>query len=156
VLVDGGREIALERHADDVFILPDPDWDRFPLQAFRDEEGVVVELWHGPDWFGCPRYRGPSGFPARPEWQPFVGHYRSWSAWITDLRVFERKGRLWASGPWIEAPACELELVPLGGAAFRVGADEWRPDRLTFDCLVEGRATRAVYDQAPLYRAFTP
>ena len=32
----------------------------------------------------------------------------------------------------------------------------WRPDRLRFDAVVDGRATRVRYDLAPLYRAFTP
>ena len=151
-----GVEVALERREPDVFVAPHPDWERFYLRAGRDAAGAVVELFHGPDWYAGARYEGRRDFAPRPEWQPFVGHYRSWNAMLPDLRVIERKGRLLLSAPWLDAPAGELELVPLGEALFRVGADEWRPDRLSFDAVVEGRATRVLYDQAPLYRAFTP
>ena len=151
-----GVEVALERREPDVFVAPHPDWERFYLRAGRDAAGAVVELFHGPDWYAGARYEGRRDFAPRPEWQPFVGHYRSWNAMLPDLRVIERKGRLLLSAPWVDAPGGEMELVPLGEALFRVGADEWRPDRLSFDAIVEGRATRVLYDQAPLYRAFTP
>ena len=54
-----------------------------------------------------------------------------------------------------DAPGGEVELVPLGETDFRVGVEEWRPDRLRFDAIVDGRATRALFNQAPFYRAFT-
>jgi len=156
LLCAGGVEVALERREPDIFVAPHPDWDRFYLRAGRDAAGAVAELFHGPDWYVSDRNSGPREFAPRAEWQPFVGHYRSWSAWLSDLRVIERKGTLLLSAPWVEAPGGEMELVPLGEALFRVGADEWRPDRLRFDAVVDGRATSVFYNQAPLYRAFTP
>ncbi len=152
----GGIEVALERREPDIFVVPHADWDRFYLRAGRDTAGAVAELFHGPDWHVNDRYSGPRESAPRPEWQPFVGHYRSWSVWHPDLRVIDRKGKLLLSAPWVGAPACELELVPLGEALFRVGVDEWRPDRLRFDAVIDGRATSVFYNQAPLYRAFTP
>ena len=151
-----GAQVALERRGPEVFVAPHPDWDRYYLRAGRDAAGAVVELFHGPDWYVGERYEGSRDVTPRAEWQPFVGHYRAWSAWLSDLRVFERKGRLLLSAPWVEAPGGEMELVPLGEASFRVGADEWRPDRLRFDAVVDGRATRVLYNQAPLFRTFTP
>jgi hypothetical protein len=151
-----GVEVALERREPDVFLAPHPDWDRFYLRAGRDAAGSVVEFFHGPAWYAGERFEGSRAVSPRPEWRPFVGHYRAWNAMNPDLRVLERKGKLLLSSPSLEAPAGELELVPLGGALFRVGADEWRPDRLEFDAIVDGHATRVVYDQAHLYRAFTP
>jgi len=151
-----GVEVALERREPDVFVAPHPDWDRYYLRAGRDAAGAVVELFHGPDWYAGERYEGPRDLAARPEWQPFVGHYRAWNAMLPDLRVIERKGKLLLSAPWVDAPGGETELVPLGEAGFRVGAEEWRPDRLRFDAVVDGRATRVLYNQAPLYRTFTP
>jgi hypothetical protein len=152
----GDVEVALERREPDIFVAPHPDWDRFYLRAGRDAAGAVTQLFHGPDWYVNDRYSGRRDFAPRPEWQPFVGHYRSCSVWHPDLRVIERKGKLLLSAPWVEAPACELELVPLGEALFRVGTDEWRPDRLRFDAFVDDQATRVFYNQAPLHRAFTP
>ena len=46
--------------------------------------------------------------------------------------------------------------MPLDDGAFRAGAEEWRPDRVRFDAVVDGRATRVWFNQAPLYRTFTP
>jgi len=151
-----GVEVALERRRPDVFVAPHPEWDRFCLRAGRDAAGAAAELFHGPDWYVNDRYAGPREFAPRPEWGPFVGHYRSWNAMLPDLRVIERKGKLLLSAPWVDVPGGEMELVPLGEAGFRVGVEEWRPDRLRFDAIVDGRATRVLYDQAPLYRAFTP
>jgi len=151
-----GVEVAVEERARDVFVVPHADWDRFYLRAGRDAAGAVVELFHGADWYVNDRYAGPREFAPRPEWGPFVGHYRSWNAMLPDLRVIERKGKLLLSAPWVDVPGGEMGLVPLGEAGFRVGVEEWRPDRLSFDAIVEGRATRVLYNQAPLYRAFTP
>jgi D-alanyl-D-alanine carboxypeptidase len=153
----GATEVVLERREPDVFIAPHPEWDRFYLRAQRDAAGSVAELHHGPDVYA--KTGSAASTAARPaaraEWLPFVGHYRSWSAWLSDVRVFERAGVLVMSAPWLEAPAGELELVPLDGATFRVGAEEWLPDRLRFDAVVDGRATRVWFNQAPLYRTFT-
>jgi len=153
----GDAEVALERREAEVFVAPHPGWDRHYLRAGRDAAGAVVELFHGPDWYVNERYAGPRDFAPRPEWEAFVGHYRSWNIFASDVRVIARKGRLLLSGPgWMEGPAGEMELVPLGEAVFRIGIEEWRPDRLRFDAVVDGHATRLYYDQAPLYRAFTP
>ena len=72
------------------------------------------------------------------------------------LRVVERRGRLWLIASWLGATADELELVPLGDGRFRVGAEDWRPGVLTLDTVLDGRATRAVYEFLPFYRASTP
>ncbi len=85
-----------------------------------------------------------------------MGHYRSWNVWLPDVRVFARKGALVLSSPCLEAPAGELELVELGPGLFRVGLEDWRLDRLQFDAAIDGQATRVRYNQAALYRAFTP
>ena len=162
---DGGRlllsagdlEVALERREPDVFLAPHPLLDRFYLLAARDAAGEVAGLFYGPDRYigeGC---RDAGVAASTPEWRPFVGHYRSWNIFAPDARVFERRGKLILSGPsWMEGVAGELELVPLGEAVFRIGVEEWRPDRLRFDAVVDGRATRMCYNQAALYRAFTP
>jgi hypothetical protein len=165
LVADGGRlvlsagdvRVAFERREPDVFVAPHPAWDGFYLRAGRDAAGRMAELFYGPHVYvaeGC----GDAGAPTpTPEWQPFLGHYRSWNIFAPDVRVFERRGRLLLSGPsWMEGPGGEMELVPLGEAVFRIGVEDWRPDRLRFDAVVDGRATRVFYNQAPLYRAFTP
>jgi hypothetical protein len=82
-----------------------------------------------------------------------VGHYRAHNPWSPSFRIVARRGRLFLAAPW---EPDDLELVPLGDGAFRVGAESWRPDRIKFDPIVEGRALRAIYDEASFYRSFTP
>jgi D-alanyl-D-alanine carboxypeptidase len=157
LLVRAGEvEVALERREPDVFVAPHPTLDRHYLQAGRDAAGRVVELFHGPDRYVA-EGRADAASPPTPEWQPLVGHYRSWNIFAPDVRVFERKGGLVLSGPsWIDGTAGEMRLVPLGEAVFRVGVEAWRPDRLRFDAVLEGRATRVRYNQMAFYRACTP
>jgi hypothetical protein len=68
--------------------------------------------------------------------------------------VLIRKGTLIKISPNAETGEAELELVPLGDGSFRVGSEPWRPDRLRFDDVAEGRALRAVYEGASWYRTF--
>ncbi|MGH9061134.1 MAG: serine hydrolase domain-containing protein, partial [Acidimicrobiales bacterium] len=85
-------------------------------------------------------------------WAAVVGHYRCHNPWLSNLRVYVGEGKLWVSVAGGEPD----QLVPLPGGAFRVGADERSPERLRFDVLIDGTATRADYSGCPLYRTFTP
>ena len=67
-----------------------------------------------------------------------------------------RKGALWKISPNAETEEHELELVELDDGSFRVGAEEWRPDRIRFEDLADGRSLRAVYDGSSWYRTFEP
>jgi hypothetical protein len=146
--------IALERRGDELFLAPHPDWDLFHLRFERDDGGAVVALFYGPCWLAR-EGRAPHAAPAPdPSWTRLVGTYRSSDPWIPVLRVICRRGRLLVTAPWLE-PVDELDLVPLPDRRFRVGAREWLPDRLAFDTVIDGRATRAVYDGTPFYRTFT-
>ncbi len=151
-----GGDVVLERASDDVFLVPHPDLDRFALRFWRDDHGHVAYATHGPDWYTGPRYAGPASFPPVPGAPVLCGHYHTWSAWMSHLRVVERRGALWLIAPWVEEPGGEAELVPLGDGSFRVGREDWRPDRLVLDAVLDGVATRATYDFLPFYRAATP
>ncbi len=149
-----GVEVALELRDDDLFLAPHPDWDRFHLRFERDDGGAVVAVSFGSEWFAR-EGRAPHAAPAPdPSWDQLTGTYRSYDPWSPVFRVISRRGRLIMVAPWLY-PADELDLVPLPGGGFRVGAPEWLPDRLTFDTVIDGHATRAVYDGTPFYRTFT-
>jgi len=74
---------------------------------------------------------------------------------MSHLRIVARRGALWLIAPWVEEPGGEVELVPLADGTYRVGCEEWRPDRLALDAVIDGRATRAVYDFLSFYRVET-
>jgi hypothetical protein len=156
VLQRDGDGIVLERVGGDVFLVPHDEFDRFPLRFWRDDEGRVTQMTHGPDWFVGPAYGGPTSFPPVPGASVVCGHYHCWNVWMNHLRIVERRGGLWLIAPWLDETAFELELVPLGDGSFRVGREEWRPDRLTIDTVLDGVASRATYDRLDFYRAATP
>jgi hypothetical protein len=164
LVADAGRlvwrratgDVVLERtHDDDVFLVPHPDLDRFSLRFWRDDQGRVAYVTHGPDWYAGPAYGGPSSFAPVPRAAEVCGHYHTWSAWMSHLRVVERRGALWLVAPWVEEPGGEAELVPLADGSYRVGREGWHPERLTVDTVLDGRATRATFDFLPFYRAAT-
>jgi hypothetical protein len=147
--VDGDRG-PLQRVAADRFLVPLPGFERFVLKVVRREERAVA-LVHGPRRFvraGEPEDARSSD----PSLAPFEGHYRSPSPWLTNFRVVQRNGEL----VWILPGGWEEPLAPLGEGTFRIGAEEWSPERIRFDAVVDGQALRANRSGCDFYRAFTP
>jgi len=155
VLRYDGVDVVLERAGVDVFLVPHPDLDRFALRFWRDADGRIAYATHGPDWYAGPAYGGPAAFPPVPCAAEVCGHYHCWNPWMSHLRIVARRGALWLIAPWVEEPGGEVELVPLADGTYRVGCEEWRPDRLALDAVIDGRATRAVYDFLSFYRVET-
>ena len=140
------QRVALERAGEDRFVVKHPDFDLFPLE-FARERNVVVEAFHGPRWFTNERYTGPKTFDYPKEWEAFAGHYRNDSPWFGSTRIFVRKGKLTADG---------TPLTPLGDGLFRLGPEDWSPERLGFGPVVNGRATRMKVSGVEFHRTFTP
>lgn len=145
-LTAGSDRVALERAGGDRFIVKHPDFDLFPLEFARDRS-LVVEAFYGPRWFRNERYAGPKTFDYPKEWEAFAGHYRNDSPWFGSARIFTRKGKLTADGTL---------LTPLGDGLFRVGAEEWSPERLGFGPVTNGRAMRMKVSGVEFYRTSTP
>ena len=76
-----------------------------------------------------------------------IARFQNDSPWFGSTRIFVRKGKLTVDG----AP-----VTPLGGGIFRVGAEDWSPERLTFGPVVNGRATRMKFSGVEFHRTFTP
>jgi CubicO group peptidase (beta-lactamase class C family) len=148
----GGKEIALEMLADDLFLVPDLKFDEFPLRVERPADGAP-ELWHGDQ-----RYlRDPT--TARRLAEPpdalrvIAGHYRSHNPWTTNFRVVLRGDRAWLVFP-AGAPAglVEQPLLPSSDGSFRLGEDPGNPEVLRFDAVTKGRALRAWLSGWAYYR----
>lgn len=150
-LVDADVSVELERRPDekDVFRVPHPTWDRFPLRVVRDEGGAVMGLVHGPDGFVPEGRRPQAAGEIRNEWTPFPGLYRSNDPWASALVVYARDGRLFAMWP---REGEELPLLPLDDGRFAVG-EEWQPRRLRFEEIVNGRAAIVWFNGGRWYRA---
>lgn len=152
VLVYQDLRIVLEQHAMDCFYANHPDWDRFLFRFERSLEGVITEVSYGPEWFINNRYHGPTQFEMPAGWAAFSGHYYSHNPWSTNFRVFIRKGQLMLCEP----SGDEEVLVPLSESCFRIGEDEYIPERLYFDQCVEGQTLRATRSGCHYYRSFIP
>jgi CubicO group peptidase (beta-lactamase class C family) len=89
--------------------------------------------------------------PAEPreEWAAFYGRYRSYNPWLPGFRIVQRESGLTAACSW----GNDKPLVPLGAAQFRVGAEDWSPERLSFDAVVDGEALRANLSGESYYRS---
>jgi CubicO group peptidase (beta-lactamase class C family) len=87
------------------------------------------------------------------QWRPFIGHYRSHNAWLTNFRVAAKAGRLWWCCDHLSDE--RAPITPLAGGGFRVGERDWSPERLRFDTIVDGLAQRALLSGAPYTRTFT-
>jgi D-alanyl-D-alanine carboxypeptidase len=152
--IDVALELDLCDRPQDALLVPHPERDRYYLRFGRDASGEVVEASHGPDWFAGRRSGGPTEFAAPPrKWRGFVGHYRNYNPWMPGFRVVLRKGSLVLITSWVDE-VMDLELVALSDGSFRVGTEDWRPGRIRFDTVVEGRALRAHYDDGTWYRSF--
>jgi len=89
-----------------------------------------------------------------PDWRAYLGHYRGHCAWLTNFRVVGREGGLWYGSDHISSD--RQPLAPLGDGSFRLGEQEWSPERMRFDTVVDGVAQRAWRSGAAYHRTFTP
>jgi hypothetical protein len=92
--------------------------------------------------------------PHPPAWDAYPGLYRSNDPWMPVLRIALRHGELvrFATDSW-EDPS-EAPMIPLEDGSFRVGRQERTPERIRFEGVVEGRATRAIANGGAWYRSF--
>jgi D-alanyl-D-alanine carboxypeptidase len=144
-LIDGSREIVLQREQGDTFLSTVPDsfsdhslmFGRMQANSKTEKPATappspplpVVEVGYGPDWYTNTAYQGEREFRTPAAYGAFTGRYRSDSG--DDVRVFVRKGRLWLG---------DSPLTEIGSSLFRVGDDSWSPDTVEFLTIVEGRA----------------
>ncbi len=157
-LVYQGERIPLERRGRDSFYADDADFKLFLLQFGREEKksddkepAKVVEVFYGSEWFANDRYSGPRSFEVAKEWQDYVGHYRSYSPWISNLRIGLRKGKLVVLNP---ASGSRI-LVPLSSGEFQPG-EEPTAERFRFESRAGGKAVRLNDSGVYLYKTFTP
>jgi CubicO group peptidase (beta-lactamase class C family) len=104
-----------------------------------------------PDPPGDPEPWPPGSPPADPlaEYARFYGRFRSYNPWLPGFRVEQRQSGLTASLAWGD----DKPLARLGEAEFRLGEEEWSPERLRFEAFVDGRALRANLSGERYYRS---
>ena len=151
VLEWDGEDVVLQQRGRDTFYVPHPEFELFLLEFGRDE-GRVVEVFHGPDWYSGAGYSGLRIFQNPAEWESFTGHYRTYNFGLTNFRIILRKGELLA----VYSSGNHQVLVPTDDRTFRIGEDPRTPETLSFDSEASGKTLRAVYSGCPYYRTYTP
>ena len=137
----------------DVFYTAHPAFALYPLRFVRDD-GQVVELHHGSDWYAREHAPAPAPVAYSSQWEAYVGHYRSYNPWLSNFRIVLRKGILMFIYPSGE----EKRLIALDNASntFRIGEEEYEPECIRFDTVVNQRALRANIAGGDYFRTFTP
>lgn len=140
-----GRDSRMQSLGGPFFVTEEP---RFATTGvlFEAEGPDVARAWSDDVEF----VRGPVRVyqqPAPVELQRLAGIYDSDDRWSGPIWVIARSGGLWLNN--IE------QLTPLGDGSWRPGTDEWNPERVRFDGLVDGRPTRLLLSGAPFVRRFS-
>ena len=146
ILQHAGARIALELAGRDTFLVKHPDFALFTL-SFGREKDVVTEAFHGSSWWINERYSGAKKFEYPRGWEAYTGHFHSDSPWYGSTRIVIRKGQLWIGG--------DQPLAEVSPGVFRFDGDTG-VDRITFDTIIDGRATHLNAAGTDFYRAFTP
>ncbi len=151
-IAHGDGRTRLERRSGDAFYTSHPDFALYNLLFARNDEGKVVEAFHGPYWYVNDNYSGPTDFPYPNQWNAYLGHYRSHNPWMQDFRVFVRKGELQSIslGTW------RRPMTALPDGSFRLDVEDYSPERVRFDTIVDGKALRVSISGADYYRVDTP
>ena len=127
------KSALLEPFAPDSYCTDAKGLELHPFEFRRDENGKVSEVFHGPEALWTSNYTGQKSFRVQESWLAFAGLFRSHNPWVPSLRIFIRKGELWAS---LFGHSVKLEPE---GEEFVL---QETPDRLFFDTLIEGQAQR--------------
>jgi CubicO group peptidase (beta-lactamase class C family) len=156
----GPLAVRLERdplagEVGDAFLVAHEALDRFPLEFARDDDGRVVEVFHGPTWFRGEGYTGTEPDELPEELDGFPGFYRNHDPWAPVIRILARKGGLVLQWPYeVGDGRTAGRLIPLDDGSFAVG-DERDPRRVRFEGMTfGGKAPVAVYNGGRWYRSF--
>ncbi len=140
-----GMETAMQEAAPALFTSDEPQFAVTGI-AFDIENVGAVRLWAGDLEYARDSATGYRP-PAPPELASLVGRYDNDDRWAGPLYVYARDGRLWIGNA--------EPLTPLTNGEWRLGADEWSPERIRFDGVVNGRPQRLLFSGTPYVRRFS-
>ena len=131
------------------------DHDCYVFARLEDKpQGIVTGVSHGIRWYASPTSQVPPAV-APAAYAAYVGHYVNNGPEGPVARVFVRNGKLFAS-LFMEASIPPLPLETVDANTFRLGAEDFSPERARFDGIIDGHAQRLTIDGVPLYRRATP
>lgn len=140
-----GRQSRMQALGAPFFVCEDARFAATGL-LFELEDGDVVRAWANDVEF----VRAPGSAyqaPPSPDLQRLAGVYDSDDRWSGPLWIIARSGKLRLNNA--------EPLTLLDDGAFRVGSDEWSPERIRFAGFVGGRPTGLTLSGAPFVRRFS-
>ena len=138
-----GRESPVQQ-GDDAFVCADPRF-AVPGLVIDIETDHAVRAWADDVEF----LRDPStGYnsPAPAELRALAGRYDNDDRWLGPLTIVAREGKLWAGG-------ASLKKTDAGYWVF--DGDDASPERMRFDAVINGKASRFWYSGKPFLRRFS-
>jgi CubicO group peptidase (beta-lactamase class C family) len=144
-LRSNGRDTRMQSLAGPFFVCEEPRFAETSL-LFEAEDEDIVRAWANDVEFirlpGTTYQELPSA-----ELQRLAGVYDSDDRWAGPLWIIARAAKLWLNNA--------EPLTLLDDGTFRVGADEWSPERIRFSGFVGGRPTGLTLSGAPFVRRFS-
>lgn len=143
-----GERLPLERRGSESFLVPHDDFALFLLGSRREDERVVAATYGPYEYARAGCAATPSSHVAPAAWSAYVGHYRSFSPWLSNFRVIQRGESLHLVGPTGD----ETSLTPLTDHRFKLGEGR----EIRFGALVDGLALEATLLTSKYYRVHQP
>jgi Beta-lactamase len=143
-MIHNDRETAMQQVGPPAFACADPDFAVSGL-LFEAENDVVVRVWaNDVEYLKDPAH----GYKPAPsaELHALAGRYDNDDRWSGPLFIIARDGKLWLNN--------SDELKPLPDGSYRIGED-WSPERVRFDSVINGRPSRVLFSGAAFIRRFS-
>jgi CubicO group peptidase (beta-lactamase class C family) len=157
ILKQGTDERHLQRMGVNMFRADEASGDRDAYVFTRADDKpleTVTGVSHGSSWYTRGASHGPK-ISTQAHYAEYVGHYVNNGPEGPEARIYVREGRLLAALEMDETFA-PTPLEPIDDATFRLGPEDWSPERARFDGIIDGHSQRLLIDGVPLYRRETP
>jgi CubicO group peptidase (beta-lactamase class C family) len=144
-LLRAGRTSRLQLATETLFASEEADFAVTGV-AFDLENGKAARAWIGEREYAADPARGY--LPPAPEaLRLLAGRYDSDDRWDGPLYIYARDGRLFVGNA--------EPLFPLGPNLWRLGEQDFSPERIAFDGFVNGRPRRLLFSGSPYIRRFS-
>ena len=129
LIVAGGQAAPLIAVAEDIFRTTHPLFHQYSLLFERSGGAVTMASW-GSDSYA--REGTGASLPASdPALARLAGRYFNDNPWYGPASVVERAGKLWLG--------TEMPMTKIADSLWRVGKEEWSPERASFTDFIDGR-----------------
>lgn len=144
-MVRNGKNWKMQLATETLFTCDDPDFAVAGV-AFDLDAEKATRAWIGEKEYAA--YPAKGYLPPAPEaLRVCAGRYDNDDKWAGPLYVYARNGGLYIGNA--------AKLTPLKKGEWRLGDDEWSPERIRFDSPINGVPQRLLFSGTPYVRRFS-